>query len=267
MKWGTTSRQVRPVVDAPARAVGEPINPEAWLWYRKYIGGDRLPDRRHLVADRDRRDHDQPAARASRPRARVGAEADPRHLRRDPRRRGQPLHRSREGRLPGAHQAVAVDAARHLGRPGALPRHLLEPLRPKYYFAGDGAKYDERRQHLAARPGRRRHERLRSPPLDRRDRVGPGLHPKVAEAAVVGATDETTGQAVGRLRHPARGRRHAARTRTSCPRSCAATSARRSADRQAAQRHDRLGAAQDPLGQDHAPPAARTSPRAARSAT
>ncbi|MCX7732637.1 MAG: acetate--CoA ligase [candidate division WOR-3 bacterium] len=24
-------------------SVGEPINPEAWRWYRKYIGGDRLP--------------------------------------------------------------------------------------------------------------------------------------------------------------------------------------------------------------------------------
>ena len=23
--------------------VGEPINPEAWLWYRKHIGGDRVP--------------------------------------------------------------------------------------------------------------------------------------------------------------------------------------------------------------------------------
>ena len=36
-------------------SVGEPINPEAWIWYRQNIGGDRTPDRRHLVADRDRR--------------------------------------------------------------------------------------------------------------------------------------------------------------------------------------------------------------------
>ncbi len=44
MKWGD---------DIPARSdlsslrvlgsVGEPINPEAWLWYRKHIGGDRTP--------------------------------------------------------------------------------------------------------------------------------------------------------------------------------------------------------------------------------
>ena len=24
-------------------SVGEPINPEAWMWYRKTIGGDRRP--------------------------------------------------------------------------------------------------------------------------------------------------------------------------------------------------------------------------------
>ena len=44
MKWGD---------DIPAKAdlsslrvlgsVGEPINPEAWMWYRRVIGGDRVP--------------------------------------------------------------------------------------------------------------------------------------------------------------------------------------------------------------------------------
>ena len=43
-------------------SVGEPINPEAWMWYHEVIGGDALPDRRHLVADRDRRHHDHAAA-------------------------------------------------------------------------------------------------------------------------------------------------------------------------------------------------------------
>ena len=42
--------------------VGEPINPKAWLWYWKVVGGGALPDRRHVVADRDRRDHDHDAA-------------------------------------------------------------------------------------------------------------------------------------------------------------------------------------------------------------
>jgi acetyl-CoA synthetase len=35
--------------------VGEPINPEAWLWYHNVVGEGTLPDRRHVVADRDRR--------------------------------------------------------------------------------------------------------------------------------------------------------------------------------------------------------------------
>ena len=41
--------------------VGEPINPKAWLWYWKVDRRRALPDRRHLVADRDRRDHDHDA--------------------------------------------------------------------------------------------------------------------------------------------------------------------------------------------------------------
>ena len=44
-------------------SVGEPINPEAWLWYHEHIGGGRTPDRRHVVADRDRPDPDHAAAR------------------------------------------------------------------------------------------------------------------------------------------------------------------------------------------------------------
>ena len=65
MKWGA---------DIPGKydlsslrvlgSVGEPINPEAWMWYRENDRPRQLPDRGHLVADRDRRDHDLPAARA-----------------------------------------------------------------------------------------------------------------------------------------------------------------------------------------------------------
>ena len=33
----------RPVVTAAARDVGEPINPEAWVWYWQHIGGGRCP--------------------------------------------------------------------------------------------------------------------------------------------------------------------------------------------------------------------------------
>ena len=56
--------------------VGEPINPKAWLWYHKVIGQRALPDRRHLVADRDRRDHGHDAP------GRAGREAGRRRARR-----------------------------------------------------------------------------------------------------------------------------------------------------------------------------------------
>ncbi len=52
--------------------VGEPINPEAWMWYHQPHRRRALPDRRHVVADRDRRPHDHPAAGRRRDQARLG---------------------------------------------------------------------------------------------------------------------------------------------------------------------------------------------------
>ena len=81
MKWGT---------EHPARhdlstlrllgTVGEPINPEAWIWYHEHIGGTALPHRGYLVADRDRRHHDHAAARRDHHQARLGHGAVPRRL-------------------------------------------------------------------------------------------------------------------------------------------------------------------------------------------
>ena len=56
-------------------SVGEPINPEAWMWYHEVIGGDALSGRRHLVADRNGRDHDHAAAGRDGSEARIGDEA------------------------------------------------------------------------------------------------------------------------------------------------------------------------------------------------
>ncbi len=91
-------------------------------------------DRRHLVADRDRRDHDLAAARRHRGQAGFGDDAAAGHLGEDRRRRGQRTgarrrRRRARHRLPGAGPAVAVDAARHLGRPGALQGDVLVALR------------------------------------------------------------------------------------------------------------------------------------------
>ena len=78
MKWGS---EVPGKFDLSSLrligSVGEPINPEAYMWYRKEIGGDRVPGRRHLVADGDRHDHDQPPARRHVRQARLGDEGDP----------------------------------------------------------------------------------------------------------------------------------------------------------------------------------------------
>ena len=45
-------------------SVGEPINPEAWLWYHEQHRRRPLPDRRHVVADRDGHDPDHARSRA-----------------------------------------------------------------------------------------------------------------------------------------------------------------------------------------------------------
>ena len=121
--------------------VGEPINPEAWMWYHAHIGGERCPDRRHVVADRDRRPHDHAAARRHDHQARLGDAADPRRVRRARRRRRQ-AGRARR-RLPHAHPAVAGACC---AASGATPSATARPTGRRFegrYFAGDGAKLDD----------------------------------------------------------------------------------------------------------------------------
>ena len=95
-------------------SVGEPINPEAYVWYRHFIGRRQLPGGRHLVADRDRLDDDQPAARGHRGQAGRGHEGASRHRCRRRRRRG-PSGARRIRWLPGPDEAVAVDDAHAVG--------------------------------------------------------------------------------------------------------------------------------------------------------
>ena len=108
-------------------SVGEPINPEAWLWYHEHIGRGQAPDRRHVVADRDRRDPDHPAARGDDDQARLGDVPVP-GIAADVVDGEGRVRAARRGRLPRPQAALAGDAARHLRRPGALPADLLEPL-------------------------------------------------------------------------------------------------------------------------------------------
>ena len=90
MKWGAAEPAKHDLSSLRLLgSVGEPINPEAWMWYRENIGGGTLPGRRHLVADRDRGDHDQPAAGSDHHQAGFGDVPAARY-----RRRGRRRHRS-----------------------------------------------------------------------------------------------------------------------------------------------------------------------------
>ena len=195
MKWGS---------DIPEKfdlsslrilgSVGEPINPEAYVWYRHYIGGDQTPvvdtwwqteTGMHMISPMPGVTEGKPgAAMRAVPGVAVEVVND----------EAQPV-RERLGRLPGRHQAVAGHAADHLGRRPALHRHLLVALsrpvlRRRRRQEGRG------RRPLAARPGGRRDERVRAPDVDHRDRVGPGLPPEGRRGGGGRATDDTTGQAI-----------------------------------------------------------------------
>ena len=135
MKWG---REIPDAHDLSSLrllgSVGEPINPEAWRWYREV---DRR--RQHPIVDTWWQTETGaamisplPGVTAAKPGSAMtplpgisakivdddGNELEPRHRRR----------RARQ-RLPGAGPAVAVDAARHLGRPRAVHGDLLVAVR------------------------------------------------------------------------------------------------------------------------------------------
>ena len=88
-------------------------------------------------------------------------------------------------------------ASRHLGRPAsATSRTYWTPTSDGLYFAGDGAKKDLDGDLwlLGASTTSSTSRPIASPP--RRSSTRSSSHPWVAEAAVVGAHDEITGQAV-----------------------------------------------------------------------
>ncbi len=175
-------------------SVGEPINPEAWVWYRRVIGGERTP----VV---DTWWQTETGAIMISPLPGV-TEAKP---------------GSAQTPLPGIVADVVDDEGRVVPNGGGGYLVLTEPwpsmLRgiwgdpqrykdtywsrfPERYFAGDGAKKDDdgdiwllgRVDDVMNVSG----HRLSTTEIE----SALVSHPKVAEAAVVGATDDTTGQAV-----------------------------------------------------------------------
>ncbi len=175
-------------------SVGEPINPEAWMWYRRVIGGDRCP----IV---DTWWQTETGAIMISPLPGV-----------TPTRPG-----SAQRAIPGISVDVIDDEGRSVPDGGggylvidkpwpAMLRGIWgDPERyretywsrfEKLYFAGDGAKKDDegniwllgRVDDVMNISG----HRLSTTEIE----SALVSHPKVAEAAVVGANDETTGQAV-----------------------------------------------------------------------
>jgi acetyl-CoA synthetase len=175
-------------------SVGESINPEAYIWFRRVIGGDRCP----IVDTWWQTETGQimisplPGVTAGKPGSAMKA-------------------------LPGIAAEVVNDQAQPVAHGSGGYLVLTEPwpamLRtiwgddqrfkdtywsrfPDTYFAGDGAKLDEdgdvwllgRVDDVMNVSG----HRLSTTEIE----SALVSHPKVAEAAVVGAKDETTGQAV-----------------------------------------------------------------------
>jgi acetyl-CoA synthetase len=175
-------------------SVGEPINPEAWVWYRRVIGGDRTPvvDTWWQTETGAIMISPLPGVTAAKP----GSAMTP---------------------LPGISADVVDDQAKPVPNGGGGYLVLTEPwpsmlrgiwgddkrYKETYwsrfdglYFAGDGAKKDDD-GHIWLL-GRVDDVMLVSGHNISTTEVESALvsHEKVAEAAVVGATDPTTGQGI-----------------------------------------------------------------------
>ena len=251
MKWGPEHAAAHDLSSLRLLgSVGEPINPEAWMWYHEHIGGERCPivdtwwqteTGMILITPLPGRDDDE---------ARLGDEAVPR------RRGGGPERAGRAGRagrrLSRARAALAGDDPRASSATTRASARRTGRGSPGHYFAGDGARIDEdgdfwllgRVDDVMNVSGHRLSTiEVESALVD---------HPKVAEAAVCGRSDATTGQAIvayvtlkgseGPLGRDARG---AAQPRRAQDRR----------DRQAGEHRLHARAPEDALGQDHAPAA------------
>ena len=175
-------------------SVGEPINPEAWMWYRSVIGGNNCPivDTWWQTETGAIMISPLPGVTATKP----GSAMIP---------------------IPGISMAVVDDAEREVGNGGGGYLVLTEPwpsmLRgiwgdnDRYvetywsrfagkYFAGDGSKLDE--DGAIWLLGRVDDVMNVSGHRISTTEVESALvsHPAVAEAAVVGANDEMTGQGI-----------------------------------------------------------------------
>ncbi|MGI8652492.1 MAG: acetate--CoA ligase [Geodermatophilaceae bacterium] len=177
-------------------SVGEPINPEAWMWYREHIGGDNCPivDTWWQTETGGIMISPLPGVTSTKP-------------------------GSAQRALPGISADVVDESGESVPDGGGGYLVLTEPwpamlrtiwgdderfketywsrfAKQGYYFAGDGAKKDDDGDVWLL--GRVDDVMNISGHRISTTEVESALvsHPKVAEAAVVGATDPTTGQGI-----------------------------------------------------------------------
>ena len=121
MKWGNrVARQARPLVAAAARHRGRADQSRGVDLVPEAHRAREVPDRRHVVADRDGHDPDHAAARHHEDAARIRDAGLSRDRGEDPRPAGQRGEGRR--RLSRDHAPVAGDAAHDLGRRRAVRR-------------------------------------------------------------------------------------------------------------------------------------------------
>ncbi len=195
MKWGEDLPGAHDLTSLRVLgSVGEPINPEAWMWYRRVIGGDRCPvvDTWWQTETGAMMIAPLPGVTSCKPGSAMGP-------------------------LPGISVDVVDGEGVSVGETGGGFLTLSEPwpsmlrgiwgdeqrYKDTYwrrfegqYFAGDGAKWDD--EHVLWLLGRVDDVMNVSGHRISTTEVESALvsHPKVAEAAVVGAQDPTTGQAI-----------------------------------------------------------------------
>jgi acetyl-CoA synthetase len=194
MKWGTEEPAKHDLSSLKVLgSVGEPINPEAWMWYHEHIGGGRCPivDTWWQTETGGMMITPLPGATTTKP----GSATFP---------------------LPGVGAEVVDESGARVERgggyltltrpwPGMLRGIWGDPERYREtywshfegrYFAGDGAKLDDdgylwllgRVDDVMNVSG----HRISTTEVE----SALVAHPAVAEAAVVGANDATTGQAI-----------------------------------------------------------------------
>jgi acetyl-CoA synthetase len=195
MKWGAEIPEQFDLTSLRILgSVGEPINPEAYVWYRHVIGADRTPvvdtwwqteTGMHMISPMPGVTEGKPgAAMKAVPGVSVEVVND----------EGVPVENGSGGYLtvtkpwPAMLRTLWGDDQRYVD--------TYWMRFPEMYFAGDGAKKDEdgdiwllgRVDDVMNVSGHRMSTTEIESALV--------SHPKVAEAAVVGATDPTTGQAI-----------------------------------------------------------------------